>query len=48
MLSKQSQPGITAVLCYLSPISNAAMGSLHYIVEVKDKWPDAKPQSDNF
>ena len=24
------------------------MGSLHYIVEAKDKWPEAKPQSDNF
>ena len=24
------------------------MGSLHYIAEAKDKWPEAKPQSDNF
>ena len=33
---------------YLSLISKAAMGSLHYTVEAKDKWPEAKPQSDNF
>ena len=33
---------------YLSLISKAAMGSLHYTVEAKDKWPEAKSQSDNF